>query len=119
MDELECDYCGTKLADPWHHSGHLKGVENRHIHACDKCHTRGVDHDKLAVAALQREVNSLKLRLDGAAILLREVDGTGQVVVELKTWWNRRAELLMEIKYPPTAVEPVSNCGEVCKECLP
>ncbi|WP_430316949.1 hypothetical protein [Pseudomonas sp. p1(2021b)] len=33
-----CDYCGV-IPDyhPWHGSGLLHGVENRHIHACDQC----------------------------------------------------------------------------------
>lgn len=33
-----CDYCGI-VPDhhPWHGSGLLSGVENRHIHACDAC----------------------------------------------------------------------------------
>ncbi|WP_409287489.1 hypothetical protein [Pseudomonas guariconensis] len=36
-----CDYCGT-VPDyhPWHGSGMLKGVENRHIHACEGCRGR-------------------------------------------------------------------------------
>ncbi|MBH3456691.1 hypothetical protein I5Q41_18590 [Pseudomonas monteilii] len=33
-----CDYCGTVPSyHPWHGSGMLNGVENRHIHACDGC----------------------------------------------------------------------------------
>ena len=33
-----CDYCGTVPSyHPWHGSGLLNGVENRHIHACDGC----------------------------------------------------------------------------------
>ncbi|WP_404943566.1 hypothetical protein R1Y13_11005 [Pseudomonas sp. NY8938] len=33
-----CDYCGTVPSyHPWHGSGMLNGVENRHIHACDAC----------------------------------------------------------------------------------
>lgn len=33
-----CDYCGiTPDYHPWHGSGMLNGVENRHIHACDGC----------------------------------------------------------------------------------
>lgn len=33
-----CDYCGiTPDHHPWHGSGLLNGVENRHIHACDGC----------------------------------------------------------------------------------
>ncbi|MFV3402825.1 hypothetical protein ACNFIC_02570 [Pseudomonas sp. NY15463] len=33
-----CDYCGTvPTYHPWHGSGMLNGVENRHIHACDGC----------------------------------------------------------------------------------
>ena len=36
-----CDYCGI-VPDhhPWHGSGLLSGVENRHIHACDACRGR-------------------------------------------------------------------------------
>ena len=33
-----CDYCGiTPDYHPWHGSGMINGVENRHIHACDGC----------------------------------------------------------------------------------
>lgn len=33
-----CDYCRTVPSyHPWHGSGMLNGVENRHIHACDGC----------------------------------------------------------------------------------
>lgn len=33
-----CDYCGiTPNYHPWHGSGLINGVENRHIHACDGC----------------------------------------------------------------------------------
>ncbi|RDL17035.1 hypothetical protein D884_03214 [Pseudomonas sp. URMO17WK12:I10] len=33
-----CDYCGTVPSyHPWHGSGMINGVENRHIHACDGC----------------------------------------------------------------------------------
>ncbi|WP_454241937.1 hypothetical protein [Pseudomonas sp. HLS-6 TE3448] len=36
-----CDYCGvTPDYHPWHGSGLLSGVENRHIHACDACRGR-------------------------------------------------------------------------------
>ena len=37
----QCDYCGI-VPDhhPWHGSGLLGGVENRHIHACDACRGR-------------------------------------------------------------------------------
>lgn len=36
-----CDYCEV-VPDhhPWHGSGLLNGVENRHIHACDACRGR-------------------------------------------------------------------------------
>jgi len=33
-----CDYCGiTPDYHPWHGSGMINGVENRHIHACEGC----------------------------------------------------------------------------------
>lgn len=33
-----CDYCGvTPDHHPWHGSGLLAGIENRHIHACNDC----------------------------------------------------------------------------------
>ena len=36
-----CDYCGITLDyHPWHGSGMVNGVENRHIHDCDGCRGR-------------------------------------------------------------------------------
>ncbi|WP_017903551.1 hypothetical protein [Pseudomonas asplenii] len=48
-----CDYCGI-VPDyhPWHGSGLLGGVENRHIHACDGCRNKlpAVQHQSEPVA---------------------------------------------------------------------
>ncbi|GFM49017.1 hypothetical protein PSCICE_02840 [Pseudomonas cichorii] len=40
-----CDYCGT-VPDhhPWHGSGLLNGVLNKHIHACDACRSKLPSH---------------------------------------------------------------------------
>ena len=40
-----CDYCGiTPDYHPWHGSGMINGVENRHIHACDGCRGKLPSH---------------------------------------------------------------------------
>ncbi|RCL28578.1 hypothetical protein C6A77_05650 [Pseudomonas sp. AFG_SD02_1510_Pfu_092] len=40
-----CDYCGTSPGyHPWHGSGMLNGVENRHIHACNDCRRQLPSH---------------------------------------------------------------------------
>lgn len=40
-----CDYCGAVPSyHPWHGSGMLNGVENRHIHACDGCREQLPSH---------------------------------------------------------------------------
>lgn len=37
-DYPACDYCGVVPSyHPWHGSGLINGLENRHIHACDDC----------------------------------------------------------------------------------
>jgi hypothetical protein len=40
-----CDYCGTVPSyHPWHGSGMLNGLENRHIHACEGCREKLPTH---------------------------------------------------------------------------
>ncbi len=47
-----CDYCGM-VPDyhPWHGSGMLRGVENRHIHACHACRALLPAHDDQTATA--------------------------------------------------------------------
>ncbi|ROQ53608.1 MULTISPECIES: hypothetical protein [Pseudomonas] len=48
-----CDYCGlTPSYHPWHGSGLLEGVENRHIHACNKCRGKLPTHQVEPVASI-------------------------------------------------------------------
>ena len=123
-----CDYCGlTPSHHPWHGSGLLEGVENRHIHACNKCRGKLPAHqgEPLETAVFNDPLYNAESDARNASSLLEEVlewfdDGVGRSQAEFKlmrkigAWLGRSA---------PSADGESDECahsyanGVGCPEC--